>query len=390
MNTLWQAITWDVARAGGFTAYILLMLSVAIGLALTMHLQSPSFWPRILNSELHNFVTLLALIFTVIHVLAVIVDPFTRFGLNEVFIPFASHYRPLWMALGIVGLYLGLAIGLSTWLRPLIGYAWWRRLHVLTLIVFALVTIHGIATGSDTQTWWGFAIYAASIALVAGLLIRRLLVPINQRERRHPAFAALAGMATLATLVFMLVGPMRPGWNALAGGASTASAATVTQPSGASPSHGSISGDPFASPFSASLQGTMTQNGPDSNGVETLRVDTTLSNGAQGVLTIVLKGTPGASDNGGSQLSITSTSVTLGPQSATSLYQGQVTALRDRGYGWRMAAVLAKSGSNTAQVQIQIALSIDSSGQVSGTIQGTPAQGQNTPSSPNSNNGVPE
>src|SRR2546421_9921533 len=127
MNTLWQAVTWDVARAGGFTAYILLMLSVAIGLALTMHLQSPSFWPRILNSELHNFVTLLALVFTSIHVLAVIVDPFTRFGLKEVFIPFVSHYRPVWMALGIVALYLGLAIGLSTWLRPIIGYNWWRR-----------------------------------------------------------------------------------------------------------------------------------------------------------------------------------------------------------------------------------------------------------------------
>jgi hypothetical protein len=389
MNTLWQAITWDVARAGGFTAYILLMLSVAIGLALTMHLQSPSFWPRILNNELHNFVTLLALIFTGIHVLAVTVDPFTRFGLNEVFVPLVSHYRPIWMALGIIALYLGLAIGLSTWLRPLIGYTWWRRLHVLTLVVFALVTIHGIATGSDTQTWWGFGIYAASIALVAGLLIRRLLVPATQRERRHPIFASLAGMATLATLVFMLAGPMRPGWNALAGGTSTVSAAAVTQSSGASPSQGSASGDPFASPFAASLQGMMTQNGPDSNGVETLHVNTTLSNGAQGVLAIVLQGTPEGSDDGGSRLSINSTSVMLGTQSATSLYQGQVTALRDREYGWRMVAVLAKSGSNGTQVQLQIALNIDSSGQVSGTIQGTPTQGQNTPSSPNSGS-VPE
>jgi len=34
--SLWQSITWDVARAGGFTAYILLTLSVAVGLALTM------------------------------------------------------------------------------------------------------------------------------------------------------------------------------------------------------------------------------------------------------------------------------------------------------------------------------------------------------------------
>ena len=60
--SIWQTVTWDVARAGGFTAFGLLTLSVAIGLALTLHWQS-SFWPRIINSELHNFLTLLSLIF---------------------------------------------------------------------------------------------------------------------------------------------------------------------------------------------------------------------------------------------------------------------------------------------------------------------------------------
>jgi len=135
---------------GGFTAFGLLTVSVAIGLALTLRLQSAS-WPRIINSELHNFITLLALIFTGVHGLAAWIDPFTNFGWNEVFIPFASHYRPLWMALGIIALYLGIAIGISTWLRPHIGYKWWRRLHVLTLLLFA----HGIATGSDSSNTCG-------------------------------------------------------------------------------------------------------------------------------------------------------------------------------------------------------------------------------------------
>jgi len=53
--TLWQAVTWDVARAGGFTAYVLLTLAVAVGLMLSTQLQSPSRWPRLINSELHNF-----------------------------------------------------------------------------------------------------------------------------------------------------------------------------------------------------------------------------------------------------------------------------------------------------------------------------------------------
>lgn len=171
--SIWEVVTWDVARAGGLTAYALLTLAVVVGLALSLHWQTPR-WPRLINSELHNFLTLLALVFTGVHVLAVWVDPFTNFGWSEIFVPLASHYRPLWMAFGIVALYLGLAIGLSTWLRPTIGYVWWRRLHVLTLVLYALVTVHGIATGSDTRTWWAVSIYVASIAAVGTLLFFRL------------------------------------------------------------------------------------------------------------------------------------------------------------------------------------------------------------------------
>jgi predicted ferric reductase len=181
MNTIWETVTWDVARAGGFTTYVLLTLAVAVGLALSTQLQSPGRWPRLLNSELHNFLTLLSTIFLGVHVLAVVVDPFTHFGWNEILIPLASHYRPVWMALGIVGLYLGIAIGISTLLRKHIGYSWWRRLHVLTLGIFALATIHGIGTGSDTQTWWALGIYLVSIALVGSLLCRRVFF----MKRKH-------------------------------------------------------------------------------------------------------------------------------------------------------------------------------------------------------------
>jgi predicted ferric reductase len=171
--TTWESITWDVARAGGITAYLLLGLAVAVGLSLSLHWQSPR-WPRIINSELHNFVTLLASIFIVLHVLAVWLDPFTHFGVAEILMPLASHYRPLWMALGIVGLYLLVSIGISTWLRPRLGYTLWRRLHFLTLVLFAAVTVHGLATGSDSSTWWATAMYLSSSLAVAALLVLKL------------------------------------------------------------------------------------------------------------------------------------------------------------------------------------------------------------------------
>ena len=383
--SIWQTVTWNVARTGGFTAYLLLTLAVGVGLALTMQLQSPSYWPRLINSELHNFLTLLSVVFVGVHILAVWVDPFTRFGWNEVFIPFVSHYRATWMAFGILALYLGIAVGISTWLRPLIGYAWWRRLHVLTLGVYGLVTIHGIATGSDTQTWWGLVIYGGSIALIGGLLCWRLLVPVNDRGRAHPILASLVGLAIVAGLIFTVAGPLQPGWNALANGASSGnnlSQSVVPTPSLQVPptSQGGNTSNPFAVPFTASFQGALAQNGPDSNGAVTLHVNATLSNGAQGILTIVLQGTQESFGGQGSGLSITSTQVKLGQDAARPLYQGYLTDLRSNEFRWRMSALLSNVGAGTNKVQAQIDMQVASSGQVTGVIQGTPVQG--SPSTP--------
>lgn len=357
--SLWQAVTWDVARAGGFTAYLLLVLSVAVGLALTMHWQTLR-WPRLINSELHNFLSLLALVFTGVHVLAVWIDPFTRFGWAEVFLPFVSHYRPVWMAFGIVALYLGIAIGISTWVRPWIGYKWWRRLHILTLLSFLLVTIHGITTGSDTRTWWGVLIYAGSILLVGTLLWLRLIEPANKQSRAHPVFAIGTLLIVLLGVFLTLLGPLQPGWNATAnngngsGGSSAVAASSQAQSSNLTP------------PFNATVQGTMTQSAPDSNGNITITIQTTLSQGATGNLRITLQGQP----DGNGSISIASTNVVLSSSAQTPLYSGPLTTLY-AGDQWHMTALLIGSGSNTSKLNVRIDLQVSNSQQVNGTIQGT-------------------
>ena len=184
----WSTLTWDTARAGGFAAYALLSLAVIAGLVLRNRWQSDR-WPRLITTELHGFLSLLGLVFVTIHVLAVAVDPFTHFGLREVLLPFVSHYRPLWMGLGIVALYLLLAVWVSTRLRTRIGYRLWRQIHLLAFLVFAASTVHGIGTGSDTKTTWGLAIYLVAALAVGALSIRRLLVPVGRDERRRPVAA---------------------------------------------------------------------------------------------------------------------------------------------------------------------------------------------------------
>ncbi|GAC1348271.1 MAG: hypothetical protein NVS3B14_01620 [Ktedonobacteraceae bacterium] len=374
--TIWETITWDVARAGGFTAFGLLTVSVAIGLALTLHMQTPR-WPRIINSELHNFLTLLALIFTGVHILAVWIDPFTNFGWNEVFIPFVSHYRPLWMALGIVAFYIGLAIGLSTWLRPHIGYKLWRSLHVFTLLLFALVVVHGIATGSDTRTWWGALIYASSILLVGTLLWMRLRKPANAQSRAHPVLALTMVVVVAIGTFWAMLGPFQAGWNAVAnngkGSGSTSSAlAASAQQQGASSQKSTL-----PQSFTGDLQGQYTQNGPDTKGNVTLQFNMSISNGPAGNVQVMLQGQSGGGDDGG--MTINSSNISLLSSSGQQLYSGALSNISDERRLY-LSGTLTGTGANSGrQLQVQITLRIYSSGQVTGTITAGSSQPGGTP-----------
>ncbi|MEP6976433.1 MAG: iron reductase [Thermoleophilia bacterium] len=174
-------LVWYTARAAGFTTFLLLTLSVALGLVLSARWKGRG-WPRFVTNELHRFATLLALVFLGIHIAAVWVDPFTRFSAAGVFVPLAGSYRPLWTALGIVGFYLVLAIWVSTLLRRVIGYAWWRRLHGLAFVLYGFAFLHGIGAGSDSGTGWGAAIYFGSLGLVAVLTVWRIFA-VDQLQR---------------------------------------------------------------------------------------------------------------------------------------------------------------------------------------------------------------
>ncbi len=208
-----ETIAWDVARVGGIVAYVLLTASVAIGVALSLGWRSPR-WTRFVTNELHRFVSLVALVFVGIHTVAVAVDPFIGFTPAEVLVPMLSHYRPIWVALGIVGSYLLVAIYLSEWIRPHVGYRWWRRFHFLSFVAFLLALVHGIATGSDARAPWAILMYAGSVVLVGALLVARLF-PADA-SRRHPVVAAVCGSALVYGIMWASAGPLQPGWNVIA------------------------------------------------------------------------------------------------------------------------------------------------------------------------------
>ena len=116
------------------------------------------------------------------------VEPFTHVGWRDVLVPLATWYRPLWMAAGIVGLYLMLAVWVSTQLRPRSGYTW-RQLHALTFAVYLLSTLHGLGVGTDTRQPRALALYAGPVSKTDTrlLLSRRRCSVIEMSSSHHGA-----------------------------------------------------------------------------------------------------------------------------------------------------------------------------------------------------------
>jgi hypothetical protein len=353
--TSWKTITWDAARAAGLTSYLLLTVTVVLGLVLSLRWQSKR-WPRLVTNEAHGYLALLSLVFLTVHVLAVAVDPFTRFGLADVVVPFYARYRPLWMGLGIASLYLLLAVLLSSWLRSRIGFRTWRRLHFATFAVYAGATLHGLGTGSDTRSPAALALYVASVGVVGVLVLVRLLAPVARDARPRPLPAGVVIGALVLLAGWTLTGPLASGWGARAGGAVThrvtlapPAVQTVTSPAAAQAS-GRVSGA-----FAADFQGRVTISQLDASGRITVRIDGALHGPSQDHLEILLHGPP--APGGGIEMERSRVRMGL----ATALYVGQVVALQ----GNRLEASL--SGASQ-QLHLGIALTFDQGSRVHGRV----------------------
>jgi sulfoxide reductase heme-binding subunit YedZ len=196
-------LTWYVIRAGGMVGFGLLTVAVLLGLALAGRARLAR-WPRFALDEVHRFAGLLAGVFISLHVLILLVDPYLPFSLADLVVPGAAGYRPLATAAGVIGAELMVALALTNRLRKHLPYRLWRRAHYLNFAVWLLALAHGIAAGSDTNSFWATAFYGSSAASVAGLLAWRIatMPPAGARHRSGPAKPSGSPAQTAAEELF--------------------------------------------------------------------------------------------------------------------------------------------------------------------------------------------
>jgi sulfoxide reductase heme-binding subunit YedZ len=175
-------IDWNLIRAAGIGAFLMLWASVAWGLAATTSL----FGKRVSKATsiaLHQAASTAGLLLLAAHLGLLLVDRFMPFTPLDLVIPMRATYRPVGVTLGIAAIFLMVfGVLMTSWGRKLIGTKWWRRTHALSVPAFALAMMHGLMTGTDSRRPAMFWMYLGSAAIVVFLLLLRAFTADRARR----------------------------------------------------------------------------------------------------------------------------------------------------------------------------------------------------------------
>lgn len=181
---------WYVARATGFVAWGLVTASVITGLLLSTRIANGRPTPA-WTLDLHRFLGGAAVVATVLHLIGLVGDNYVDFGAAELLIPFASSWEPGAVALGVIALYLLLAVQSSSMLMRRLPRKLWRILHLTSFIVFWTSTFHLQLAGTDAANLIaGWMVNLAVATVVFLTLVRVLSGRGTPRRAARPTQAA--------------------------------------------------------------------------------------------------------------------------------------------------------------------------------------------------------
>ena len=173
MTVLAGSPLWYLSRGSGVVSLLLLTTAVLLGVA-SVRRWSARRLPRFVLAGLHRNVTLLAVVFILVHVLTAVADGYAPIRLVDAFVPFVSRYRPLWLGLGALAFDLVLALVCSSLLRRYLGRRAWRSMHWLAYACWPIALAHGLGAGGDLGAGWMKILTAVCAAAVLAAVAWRL------------------------------------------------------------------------------------------------------------------------------------------------------------------------------------------------------------------------
>jgi hypothetical protein len=174
---------WYLTRVSGITSYILLFLLLIVGIGITSGYIF-NLWGPIIAWRIHRTIGITLVIFVATHLVTLALDNFAKFSLMELFIPFYSQFKPLYLSLGIIGFYLFVIIILTSLIMIVTKYKAWRFLHYFTFPTFLALFIHGLFIGTDSNTLVMKLVYLSTGTLVAMAFAYRISKSLQGKLNR--------------------------------------------------------------------------------------------------------------------------------------------------------------------------------------------------------------
>jgi sulfoxide reductase heme-binding subunit YedZ len=190
--------TWILLRAAGVGAYVMLFMAVAWGLIATTAIVTKRVSKPAANM-FHQFVATTGLVLLGVHLAILLVDAYMPFHVLDLLVPMRSTFRPLAIAAGVIAMYATVAIMVSSWVRKKLSTKVWRGIHLLAVPAFTLALAHGVFSGTDTERWWMWGMYALTGLIVVFLvLVRGLSYGYRPPRPAPPERATRAPKAAVA------------------------------------------------------------------------------------------------------------------------------------------------------------------------------------------------
>jgi sulfoxide reductase heme-binding subunit YedZ len=174
---------WIIARSTGTAALVALVLSMLSGMALRSGALAWLAHNRGVRA-VHDLTSILWLPLVAVHLITLMLDPYAKVGVIDLFVPFLVPYGSLAIGLGTISLQLIVVVLVATWLRSRLTQQGWLAIHRLSYVAFVGSFAHGLLAGTDfaQPVLWALAwLTAAVLAIVA---FRRLTA---SRARQSPA-----------------------------------------------------------------------------------------------------------------------------------------------------------------------------------------------------------
>lgn len=182
---------WYMSRASANVAWALVVLSILWGVLLSTrvlrNVDSPA-WLR----DLHSWLGGLSLMFAGIHMVTLIADSYVTFTVGDVLVPFSSQWRPIPTAVGIVTFWLLVAVQGTSLLMKKMPRATWRRIHMLSYLLFATSVVHALGSGTDVGSEV-FTYFSVAVAMLGTSVACLRWVAGRAADRQRRAREAAAG-----------------------------------------------------------------------------------------------------------------------------------------------------------------------------------------------------